>query len=104
MKRRIRKTYRRKRAFRRRRYFKSKLRRARNDAVISRKIVTYLDITESNTTNVGSCVINWFGTATTSLTQNVIPLADGEHTDACSRFKYWKLTYCKARFYVNDMI
>lgn len=31
-------------------------------------------------------------------------MADGEHTDACGRFKYWMLDFCEATFYVNDMI
>lgn len=44
------------------------IKRPADDAVITRKIVTYVDVVESNTTNVGSVIVNWFGTGATSLT------------------------------------
>lgn len=61
-------------------------------------------------TNTATAIINWFGISdppsvnTTGARTWFRPLLDEEHVDACSRFKYFMITYCKLRYYVNDVV
>lgn len=79
--------------------------RLANDGVITRKITAFAPITENNTYNNATAIINWFGSLTASTgNASIKPLTELDHTDPCLRFKYFKVVYCKVEVFVHDVV
>lgn len=75
------------------------------EGVVARTVTAFGTLTEDNTLNNGTAIINWWGTtAIGGANLQLYPLFDEEHKDACTRFKYFRVQECVMEVHIHDMI